>query len=70
MSETQLGKMQFRIMQVLWNVGRANAREITDALGTVEPVAPAPYRRSCGSSRPRGRSGTSPTVAPSSFFRG
>jgi BlaI family penicillinase repressor len=39
MSATQLGRMQFRIMQVLWNAGRANAREITDALCTLEPVA-------------------------------
>jgi BlaI family transcriptional regulator, penicillinase repressor len=39
MSETRLGRMQFRIMQVLWNLGRANAREITDALCTAAPVA-------------------------------
>jgi BlaI family transcriptional regulator, penicillinase repressor len=41
MSEMQLGRMQFRIMQVLWDRGRANAREITDALneGDSEPVA-------------------------------
>ena len=32
MGETQLGRMQFRIMQVLWDRGRASAREITDAL--------------------------------------
>ena len=39
MGETQLGRMQFRIMQVLWDLGRANAREITDALCASEPVA-------------------------------
>ena len=39
MGETQLGRMQFRIMQVLWDRGRANAREITDALNETEPVA-------------------------------
>ena len=41
MGETQLGRMQFRIMQVLWDRGRASAREITDALneGESEPVA-------------------------------
>jgi BlaI family transcriptional regulator, penicillinase repressor len=39
MGETQLGRMQFRIMQVLWDRGRANAREITDALCASEPVA-------------------------------
>jgi BlaI family penicillinase repressor len=37
MSETQLGRMQFRIMQVLWKRGRITAREITDALNESEP---------------------------------
>ena len=31
MAEVQLGRMQFRIMQVLWDRGRASARDITDA---------------------------------------
>jgi BlaI family penicillinase repressor len=39
MGEIQLGRMQFRIMQVLWDRGRASAREITDALNKAEPVA-------------------------------
>ncbi len=39
MDETQLGRMQLRIMQVLWDRGRAHAREITDALNEAEPVA-------------------------------
>jgi BlaI family transcriptional regulator, penicillinase repressor len=39
MGETQLGRMQFRIMQVLWDRGRANAREITEVLNETEPVA-------------------------------
>jgi BlaI family penicillinase repressor len=39
MGETQLGRMQFRIMQVLWDRGRASAREITEALNQAEPVA-------------------------------
>jgi BlaI family penicillinase repressor len=39
MGETQLGRMQFRIMQVLWDRGRASAREITDALRASEQVA-------------------------------
>lgn len=39
MGETQLGRMQFRIMQVLWDRGRANAREITDALNESEDIA-------------------------------
>jgi BlaI family penicillinase repressor len=39
MGDTQLGRMQFRIMQVLWDRGRANARAITQALNEIEPVA-------------------------------
>src|SRR3954471_4120775 len=39
MGTTQLGRMQFRIMQVLWDKGRANAREITEALNEAAPVA-------------------------------
>jgi BlaI family penicillinase repressor len=39
MDETKLGRMQFRIMQVLWDRGRANAREITESLNGSEPVA-------------------------------
>ncbi len=39
MGETQLGRMQFRIMQVLWDRGRASAREITDSLNQTERVA-------------------------------
>ena len=39
MGEVQLGRMQFRIMQVLWDRRRANAREITEALNEAEPVA-------------------------------
>jgi BlaI family penicillinase repressor len=37
MSEPQLGRMQFRIMQILWDRGRVTAREITDALNESEP---------------------------------
>jgi BlaI family transcriptional regulator, penicillinase repressor len=39
MGETQLGRMQFRIMQILWDRGRASAREITDSLNESEAVA-------------------------------
>jgi BlaI family transcriptional regulator, penicillinase repressor len=39
MGELQLGRMQFRIMQVLWDRGRVSAREITEALNESEPVA-------------------------------
>ena len=39
MSGIRLGRVQWRIMQVLWEKGRANAREITDALNKIEPIA-------------------------------
>jgi BlaI family penicillinase repressor len=39
MDAVQLGRMQLQIMQVLWDRGRANAREITLALNKTEPVA-------------------------------
>jgi BlaI family penicillinase repressor len=39
MGQVQLGRMQFRIMQILWDKGRASARDITEALNAVEPVA-------------------------------
>jgi BlaI family transcriptional regulator, penicillinase repressor len=39
MKATQLGRMQLRIMQVLWSHRRATAREITDALNEAETVA-------------------------------
>ncbi|MEX2142766.1 MAG: BlaI/MecI/CopY family transcriptional regulator [Pirellulales bacterium] len=35
----QFGRMQLRIMQVLWERGRADAREITEALNETLPVA-------------------------------
>lgn len=39
MAETQLGRMQLRIMQVLWDRRRASARTITDALNEAEAVS-------------------------------
>ena len=39
MASTQLGRVQLRIMQVLWEQGRSTAREITDTLNTTEPIA-------------------------------
>ena len=39
MAATKLGRMQLRIVQVLWERGRSTAREITDALNETEPVA-------------------------------
>ena len=35
----QFGRMQLRIMNVLWARGHANAREITDSLNKTLPVA-------------------------------
>ena len=39
MKPKQLGRMQLRIMQILWEKGRATAREITDALNQTETAA-------------------------------
>ncbi len=39
MASTQLGRVQLLIMQVLWDQGRATARDITDAINALEPIA-------------------------------
>jgi BlaI family penicillinase repressor len=39
MAATRLGRVQLLIMQVLWDKGRATAREITDAINASEPIA-------------------------------
>ncbi len=39
MTATKLGRVQLLIMQVLWDRGRATAREITDAINNTEPIA-------------------------------
>jgi BlaI family transcriptional regulator, penicillinase repressor len=39
MNATKLGRVQLLIMQTLWTQGRASAREITDALNLMEPIA-------------------------------
>lgn len=39
MSQVRMGKVQLRIMRVLWKQGRANARQITDILNREEPIA-------------------------------
>jgi len=36
---TQLGRVQLLIMQVLWNLRRATAREITHAINASQPIA-------------------------------
>jgi BlaI family penicillinase repressor len=38
-SSPRLGRVQMRIVQVLWRKGRASAREITEALRRREPIA-------------------------------
>lgn len=37
--QTNLGRVQLKIMRVLWARGKANAREITDALNRQQPIA-------------------------------
>ena len=39
MAAIRLGKVQLRIMQVLWRLGRASAREITESLNLDTPIA-------------------------------
>ena len=39
MSELKFGRIQMRIMQVIWKKKRATAREITEALNALEPIA-------------------------------
>src|SRR5262245_26007630 len=39
MTAARMGRVQLKIMQVLWERGRANAREITDALNLDQPTA-------------------------------
>ncbi len=39
MATPRFGRVQLMIMQVLWEKGRSNARQITDALNLCEPIA-------------------------------
>ena len=39
MSVPRFGRVQLQIMQVLWERGKATAREITDVLNEAEPIA-------------------------------
>lgn len=39
MEDFNFGRVQMLIMQVLWKKKQANAREITDALNELEPIA-------------------------------
>ncbi len=39
MAAPKFGRVQLKIMQVLWGKRRANAREITDAINQEEPIA-------------------------------
>jgi BlaI family penicillinase repressor len=39
MAYPRFGRVQLRIMQVLWHKGKTNAREITEALNQEAPIA-------------------------------
>jgi BlaI family penicillinase repressor len=39
MNSPRLGRVQMKIMQVLWEKGRVSAREITETLNQSEPIA-------------------------------
>lgn len=46
MSKTTFGRVQLRIMRILWERGTANAREISDALNRQGPIAHSPIAHS------------------------
>lgn len=39
MTKTKMGQVQLKIMQLLWRMQRATARELTDELNKSEPIA-------------------------------
>ncbi len=39
MTQTKLGQVQLRIMQLLWHMQRTTARELTEELNKAEPIA-------------------------------
>ena len=39
MSNLRLGRVQMKIMRIIWEKGRVNAREITETLNLNEPIA-------------------------------
>ena len=39
MTQAKMGQVQLRIMQLLWKLKRATARELTDELNKSEPIA-------------------------------
>ena len=39
MTKEKLGQVQLRIVQLLWKLKRATARELTDELNKSEPIA-------------------------------
>ena len=39
MLQPRLGKVQLRMMQILWREGKATARQITEELGKTQPIA-------------------------------
>ncbi|MBT4485689.1 MAG: BlaI/MecI/CopY family transcriptional regulator [Candidatus Latescibacteria bacterium] len=39
MASLRFGRVQLRIMQVIWEKGRVNARDITEAMNKISPIA-------------------------------
>src|SRR5579862_8031349 len=39
MGQPRLGKVQLQIMRLLWRLGEATARQITEELGRTQPIA-------------------------------
>ena len=69
MAATRLGRVQLLIMQVLWDKGRATAREITDAINAIEPIAHSTVQTLLRGWRKRARSRTMPRGGRSSSSR-
>ena len=39
MSNLRFGQVQYKIMQVIWDHGRVNAKDITETLNKTKPIA-------------------------------
>jgi BlaI family penicillinase repressor len=39
MTNLRFGQVQYKIMQVIWDHGRVNARDITDTMNKTKPIA-------------------------------
>jgi BlaI family transcriptional regulator, penicillinase repressor len=68
MGEAQAGQMQHRVMQVLWDRKRTNAREITAALNETEPVAHSTVQKLLRQLEAKGAAGHEAEARTFAFF--